>query len=47
MTILLLALIGFLLLAMVTLNALNTNLMQGREARVMAIVKAGLHLVQH
>ncbi|SEA84802.1 methyl-accepting chemotaxis protein [Alkalimonas amylolytica] len=47
LTIPLVALIGFLLLATVALNALNTSLMQGREARVMAIIEAGLHLVQH
>lgn len=47
LTIPLLALFGFSLLAMVALNALNTSLVQGREARVMAVIEAGLHLVQH
>ena len=47
LTIPLLALIGFLLLASVALNALNRSLIEGREARVMAIIEAGLHLVQH
>jgi len=43
----LVALLGFLLLATVVLNALNTSLVEGRESRVMAIIDAGLHLVDH
>lgn len=43
----LVALLGFLLLATVVLNALNTSLVEGRESRVIAIIDAGLHLVDH
>ncbi|MDX3774506.1 methyl-accepting chemotaxis protein [Chromatiaceae bacterium AAb-1] len=38
---------GFILLAIVALNALNHRLIEGREARVVAVVDAGLSIVRH
>ncbi|MFY0664983.1 MAG: cache domain-containing protein [Natronospirillum sp.] len=47
LTISLLALLGFVLLAAVALNALNTSLMDGRESRVIAVIEASLSIVKH
>ncbi|MDP4535699.1 methyl-accepting chemotaxis protein [Alkalimonas collagenimarina] len=47
LTIPLMALLGFILLAAVALSALNTSLMEGREARVMAIIEASLSIVEY
>lgn len=41
------ALTGFVVLAAVALNALQHSLMQGREAKVMAVVASSLSLVKH
>lgn len=41
------ALVGFLLLGVVMLNSLNDRLMEGREARVEAIVDAGLSIIRY
>lgn len=41
------ALLGFVVLAAVALNALQHSLMQGREAKVMAVVASSLSLVKH
>lgn len=47
LTIPLLVFFGFLFLAMMSLNALNKSLIEGRQARVIAVIDAGLHLVKH
>ncbi len=43
----LLALAGFLILASVALNALNNSLVEGREDRVVAIIDSGMSLLKH
>ncbi|MBU2070292.1 MAG: cache domain-containing protein [Gammaproteobacteria bacterium] len=43
----LLALVGFLVLATVALTALNHSLIKGREDRVVAIIDSGLSIVRH
>lgn len=47
LSITLVTLIGFIVLAMLSLFTLNSHLMSGRESRVMAIIEAGLHIVSH
>lgn len=42
-----LALTGFLVLAMVALNALQHSLIEGREDRVVAVIDSGLSIVKH
>ncbi|SNY45763.1 methyl-accepting chemotaxis sensory transducer with Cache sensor [Arsukibacterium tuosuense] len=43
----LLALVGFLVLAAVALNALNNSLIEGREDRVVAVIDSGMSLIRH
>lgn len=42
-----LALTGFMVLAMVALNALQHSLIEGREDRVVAVIDSGLSIVKH
>ncbi|PIW58779.1 methyl-accepting chemotaxis protein [Shewanella sp. CG12_big_fil_rev_8_21_14_0_65_47_15] len=43
----LLALLGFVVLGIMELNALNQSLIKGREDRVVAIIDSGLSIVKH
>lgn len=43
----LLALLGFIVLGAVALNALNHSLVEGRENRVVAVIDSGLSIVKH
>ncbi|KKO45842.1 chemotaxis protein [Arsukibacterium ikkense] len=43
----LLALVGFLILGTVALNALSNSLTEGREDRVVAIIDSGMSLIKH
>ncbi|WP_372626588.1 methyl-accepting chemotaxis protein [Arsukibacterium sp.] len=42
-----LALTGFLILAAVALNALSTSLIEGRQDRVVAVIDSGMSLIKH
>ena len=43
----LLALVGFLVLGTVALNALNSSLTEGHEDRVVAVIDSGMSLIKH